>query len=189
MTKNVIILLLDTVRASDVYGNQSLKTIGNIARNGSSYTHAISPGTWTAPTHASLFTNKKVSQIRQVSRNFLSNGTYKIDPWMVKTKFLAPNTQTMAQTLSEHGYESTLISNNPFVTSFTNLAQGFGTVHDVWKESNLKYNKSLVNKLSIIINNGANARAAMMNASYYMTKVSAKINHGPSLSAFKEKAQ
>ena len=71
MTKNVIILLLDTVRASDVYGNVSLKTLGSIARNGTAYTHAVAPGTWTAPTHASLFTNRKVSKIRQVSRDFL----------------------------------------------------------------------------------------------------------------------
>ncbi len=171
MTKNVIILLLDTVRASDVYGNASLKTLGNIARNGSAYTHAIAPGTWTATTHASLFTNKRVSQIRQVSRNFLNNGTYKIDPWMVKTKFLGRDAETVAHKLSAHGYESTLLSNNPFVTSFTNLAMGFNSVHDVWRESNVKYNKSLADKLGVIINNGASARAAMMNASYYMTRL------------------
>ena len=170
MPKNVIILLLDTVRASDVYGNGSLKTLGGIARNGTAYTHAIAPGTWTAPTHASLFTNRKVSEIRQVSRNFLKNGTYKIDPWMVKTKFLGADAETVAQKLSAYGYESTLISNNPFVTSFTNLATGFNSVHDIWKESNVKYNKSLADRLGFIINNGAGARAAMMNASYYLTR-------------------
>lgn len=170
MTKNIVILLLDTVRASDVYGNNSLKALGSIARNGTAYTHAVAPGTWTAPTHASLFTNRKVSEIRQVSRDFLKNGTYKIDPWMVKTKFLAPNAETMAQKLSAYGYESTLLSNNPFVTSFTNLAMGFNSIHDVWKESNVKYNKSLADRLGVIINNGAGARAAMMNASYYLTR-------------------
>ena len=127
--------------------------------------------TWTAPTHAALFTDRRVSEISQVSRNFLKNGTYKIDPWMVKTKFLGSNTTTIAQKLSAYGYESVLLSNNPFVTSNTNLAMGFNRVHDVWRESNVKYNRSLANKLSVIINGGATARAAMMYTSYAFTRI------------------
>lgn len=170
-TKNIIVLLLDTVRASDVYGNSSLSTLGNVSRNATTYGCAVAPGTWTAPTHASLFTNMKVSQIKRVSQNFLKNGTYKIDPWMVKTKFLDDNTRTISHKLSMYGYESVLLSNNPFVTSFTNLAMGFDRVQDVWLNSNVKYNKSLVQKLSFIIENGARARASMMYTSYLLTRL------------------
>ncbi len=170
MAKNVIMLLLDTVRASDVYGNAALPTLSRIARNATSYRCAISPGTWTAPAHAALFTNKRVSEIRQVSRDFLKNGTYKIDPWMVKTKFLNGNEDTIAHKLSAYGYESVLLSNNPFVTSFTNLATGFNRVHDVWRDSNVKYDKSMASRLGLIINGGSGARAAMMNTSYWLTR-------------------
>lgn len=169
--KNIIVLLLDTVRAKDVLGNPALSTLNGIARHATSYTTAVAPGTWTAPTHAALFTDRKVSQIAQVSQNFLDNGTYKIDPWMVKTKFLDNNATTISQKLSKYGYESVLLSNNPFVTSFTNLAIGFDKIHDVWLESNVKYNKSLAKKISVILDNGASGRVAMMHTAYWLTRI------------------
>lgn len=167
--KNIIVLLLDTVRAKDVYGNPALSTLNGIARHGTAYTCAVAPACWTAPTHAALFTDRRASSIRRVSQNFLANGTYKIDPWMVKTKFLGDNTKTISHKLSEYDYQSVLLSNNPFVTSFTNLALGFDKIYDVWKESNVKYNKSLAKRLSFITEGGASGRVAMMNASYLMT--------------------
>lgn len=169
--KNIIVLLLDTARAKDVYKNPSLATLSGIARHATSYTRAVAPAPWTAPTHAALFTDRKVSDIKQVSQNFLQNGTYKIDPWMVKTKFLGDDARTISHKLSMQGYESILLSNNPFVTSFTNLAMGFDKVRDVWLKSNVKYNRSLAKKLSFIIENGASSRIAMMYASYAMTRL------------------
>jgi hypothetical protein len=56
---------------------------------------------------------------------------------------------------------------------------GFNSVHDVWKDSNVKYNKSLANKLSVILNNGANARAAMINFGYYITRILPKFAMDP----------
>ncbi len=170
MKKNIIVLLLDTVRASDVYRNSSLKTLNYISRNATTYECAISPGVWTPPTHAALFTNKRVSQIKQVSKNFLNNGTYKIDPWMVKTKFLDHNENTLAKKLSVYGYESVLLSNNPFLTSFTNLASGFDKIQDVWLESNIKYGKSFASKFNFILKGGAEARIKMMKLGYIATR-------------------
>ena len=121
--------------------------------------NAIAPGMWTAPSHASLFTGQRVSNIRNVSRDFFSNGSRTIDPWMVKTKFLDNNATTIAQKMHKHGYYSVLLSSNPFLTSFTNLAIGFDKVYDVWLDSNVKYNKPLADKLSFIINGGEKARA------------------------------
>jgi arylsulfatase A-like enzyme len=169
--KNIIVLLLDTVRASDVYGNKALSTMNGLANNATSYRNAVAPGTWTAPTHAALFTNKKVSQIRHVSRNFLNNGTYKIDPWLVKTKFIGRQSKTIAHKLSKYGYENVLLSNNPFVTSFTNLGLGFNSIHDVWKESNVKYNKGLASKISLVLGGGSGTRSAMMHTSYALTRL------------------
>ena len=148
-----------------------LTTLNNMSQNGTTYANAVAPGSWTAPTHAALFANKKVSGISQVSQNFLSNGTYKIDPWMVKTKFLPKNENTLAKKLSALNYQSVLLSNNPFLTSFTNLAVGFDHVHDIWLESNVKYNKSLAKNFSFINNGGAKAREAMINTGYAATRL------------------
>ena len=169
--KNIVVLMLDTFRASDVYENPKLSTIGYLARNGTSYMNAVAPGMWTAPSHASLFTDKPVSSIRNVSKDFFNNGSHKIDPWMVKTKFLDNNAVTIAGRMHKLGYYSVLFSGNPFLTSFTNLAVGFDKVYDVWLEANVKYNKSLVDKLSPIINGGERVRNLMYKTSYIATSM------------------
>ena len=168
--KNIIVLLLDTVRASAL-GEPGLHNINRLARAGTTYTNVVAPGTWTAPSHAALFTNNRVSRIRGVSRDFFTNGTRKIDPWKTKTKFLNPDSETIARKISALGYQSALFSNNPFLTSFTNLGAGFDNIYDVWLNSNLKYNKGLVEKLSFIIDGGADARELMFRASYTFTRL------------------
>ena len=142
-----------------------------MSRNATSYNCTVAPGSWTAPTHAALFTNRRVSKIKNVSKDFLSNGTYKIDPWMVRTKFLESNEQTIARKLNAYDYQSTLLSNNPFLTSNTNLATGFSNIKDVWMESNVKYNKSFASRFSFILNGGAAARATMINTGYTLTRI------------------
>lgn len=173
--KNIVVLVLDTIRASDVHANPRLSTISYLARNGTEYMNAITSGTWTAPTHASLFTNQRVSEIKNVSKDFFSNGSHKIDPWMVKTKFLSSNAVTIAQKMHKLGYYSVLFSSNPFLTSFTNLAIGFDKVYDVWLDSNIKYNRSLADRLSVIINGGEKVRERMFNASYMVASMLPKL--------------
>lgn len=168
--KNIIVLLLDTVR-SDVVFKPGLKTINELATKGTYYANTVAPGTWTAPSHASLFTDKKVSSIQGVSKDFFTDGTKKIDPWMVRTKFLEQNTSTLAGKLSALGYQTSLFSNNPFLTSFTNLGTGFDTIYDIWLNSNVKYNKWLTEAVSGIINGGGSARERMYMASYWATRL------------------
>ena len=170
INKNIVVLLLDTARAEDVYSSSSLRTIGYIARNATTYINAVAPGSWTAPTHAALFTNMHVSSIKNVSKDFLNDGTYKIDPWMVRTKFLDGKEHTIARKLAAYGYQSTLMSNNPFLTSNTNLAIGFDKVHDIWMHSNIKNNKGLARKFNVLLNGGSKARSAMINVGYACTR-------------------
>ncbi len=171
MKKNIVFLLIDTVRASDAYHNPKLHTINYLYRNGVSYENTVAPGTWTAPTHAALFVNKPVSSIRHVSRDFFKDGSAKIDPWLVKTKFLPKNSITLAGKLSKIGYKSVLFSNNPFISSFTNLGIGFDKLYDLWLDTNVKENKRLAEKLSFILERGASAREKMYKISYLMTRV------------------
>ena len=168
--RNIIVLLLDTMRASAL-AEPGLKNINRLARKGTLYQNAVAPGTWTAPSHASLFTDRPVSKIRGVARDFFTGGTRSIDPWMVKTRFLNEDAETLARKMTSLGYQTSLFSNNPFLTSFTNLGAGFQHIDDIWLNSNLKYDKGLVQRLSPIINGGAAAREKMFKTSYFMTRM------------------
>jgi len=159
-SKNIIVLLLDTLRASDAYGNPSLSNIRNLSNKGVTYENAISPATWTAPAHASIFTAKLPSEIKQASHDFLSDSS--IDPWIVKIKFLPDNAVTLASKLHGMGYYSVLFSNNPFLTSNTNLALGFDRVYDLWFTSNIKYNPKKAKVLANFIR-GEAVRKALFN--------------------------
>ena len=166
--RNIVLLLLDTVRASAL-AEHGMPTIKRMAKRGTYYSAAVAPGTWTAPSHASLFTNTRVTEIPGVSKDFF--GKEEIDPWMVKNRFLNGSEPTIASRLSGIGYQTTLLSNNPFLTSLTNLGSGFENIYDVWKESNIKYNKGLAERLSVIINSGSSARQKMYMASYLCTRM------------------
>ncbi|MCL4372206.1 sulfatase-like hydrolase/transferase [Candidatus Marsarchaeota archaeon] len=157
--KNIIVFLLDTARSDDVYGNKSLKNISNISKKAVVYRNAISPSTWTVPSHASIFTYKKPSEIPQVSKDFMQDSS--IDPWYVKIKFLPDNAETIATKLRRMGYYSVLFSNNPFLTSYTNLAIGFDKIYDLWMQSNIKYNPKKAKFLTKFIKGGKRSRAAM----------------------------
>ncbi|MEM0154356.1 MAG: sulfatase-like hydrolase/transferase [Methanothrix sp.] len=161
-SRNIIVLLLDTLRASDAYDNPSLTNINYLSSHGTKFENAISPATWTAPAHASIFTSRLPSKIKQASHNFLSDSS--IDPWIVKIKFLPNNAVTLASKLHNLGYYSVLFSNNPFLTSNTNLAIGFDKVYDLWMNSNIKYNPKKAKLLTGFIKGEAMRKALFRTA-------------------------
>ncbi len=158
--------MLDTLRASD-FNVHTMPFTYALAKQGTYFERAIAPGTWTATSHASFFAGKRVTDIKEASEDFFTRGTYKIDPWMVKTKFLPANSNTLAKRLSRQ-YTTSLFSNNPFVTSFTNMGIGFDVVHDIWLHTNVKYNKKLTEKFSFVLNSGYSGRMAMYKASKFV---------------------
>ncbi|MGC8567832.1 MAG: sulfatase-like hydrolase/transferase [Candidatus Micrarchaeia archaeon] len=164
--KNIIMLVIDTARAVDTYSGY-MPNLNYLARKGTVYENAISPGTWTATSHASFFSGKNVSSLPLASRNFMEKGD--IDPWMVKTKFLSESEKTLALKLKAYGYSSIMFSNNPFVNSFTNLGLGFDKTYDIWQESNIKYKKGLASRVSGFL--AAPARARMYYASYMVASL------------------
>lgn len=163
--------MLDTARASDIYKNNSLKTINNLTKKGIKYENAIAPGTWTAPSHASIFSGRHISNIPEASKNMFKDGTRKIDIWFVKTKFLSKNSDTLASKLSRIGYSTTLLSNNPFVNRFTNLVIGFNHCYDLWETTNLKDKNIFSRKVVSILKNGMSARLKMMDLSYSASRL------------------
>ena len=61
MTKpNIVLIVMDTARAANFscygYPETTTPNIDKIAKEGTLYNYAISPSTWTLPSHASLFT-------------------------------------------------------------------------------------------------------------------------------------
>ncbi len=165
--RNIVVLLLDTVRASDA--NAGMPRLAALARKGTLYTNAVSPATWTVPAHASIFTNARSSSIRMTARDFFSTGS--IDPWFTQTKFLPENANTLARKMAGSGYTSVLFSNNPFLTSFTNLGVGFNRIYDLWIDSNGKYNSGLVKRVSSVFRGGEKTRARMVAASVAVSRL------------------
>ncbi len=161
----MIVLLLDTLRQSDINLMPNLTKLSN---NGIKYTNAISPGTWTVTSHASIFTNKNVSKISSLPKNLFNNGSNKIDPWLVKTKFLNNKEETLAKKLKKRNYTNVLFSSNPFLSSYTNLTMGFDIIFDIWKYSNIKYNPKKVEHLLKYVNVDLKARLKFFKIIQYI---------------------
>jgi arylsulfatase A-like enzyme len=110
---NVMLIVVDTVRADRVssYGYQRATTpyIDRLARAGIRFANASSTSSWTIPSHASLFTGVMPIQHGATQEH------RKLDKGFA----------TLAELLSEAGYETLAASGNPLVSSTTGLDRGF----------------------------------------------------------------
>lgn len=118
---NIVLVVMDSVRAANVstygYGRATTPTLDRLAAEGTLYERAISPGCWTLPVHATLFTGLYAATHGvTVSRDALPDGV-----------------PTLARLLADAGYDTACFSNNPYVSTATGLAQGFGHLEDLWR--------------------------------------------------------
>lgn len=109
---NIVLIVLDTVRAKNLslYGYER-RTDRRIAALGSDaivFDHALAPSAWTVPSHASLFSGQLPSE----------HGTIGPDDTF-------DTEDTLPTWLSEHGYETYGVSNNPFVGERNGFESGF----------------------------------------------------------------
>ncbi|HYA10550.1 MAG TPA: sulfatase [Thermoplasmata archaeon] len=111
---DVLIVVLDCVRAdlfrAEVEREGRLPFLSRLRREAIVFPGAVSPGSWTIPSHASLFT-----------------GLY---PWdhgahSRTGPILTPGPETIAEVLGRAGYATALYSGNAYVQSATGLARGF----------------------------------------------------------------
>jgi arylsulfatase A-like enzyme len=120
---NVIVLVWDTVRADmmGIYDDRLATTprMSVWAEKGVVYERAVSPGVWTLPSHASLFTGLPVRE-----HGVSSERTHLDDRFV-----------TFAEILGAAGYDTFAWSSNPFVAKSTNLLQGFDEVAHPWSKS------------------------------------------------------
>ncbi len=125
---NIIFIMLDTARADYVKaydGKLELPNIDAICGKGAIYENAISPGTYTASSHVSLFTGKRVASVKTLMQDKMKNADRNIDPFLVKSRLIKQGEATLAKKLAYIGYSTALFSNNPLVTKYTGIAEGF----------------------------------------------------------------
>ncbi|NCG21081.1 MAG: sulfatase-like hydrolase/transferase [Rhodobacterales bacterium] len=119
---NVLIILWDTTRSDrlDIYGYDLGTTprMAKWAENAVVFENAISPGMWTVPSHASMFTGKPPT----------THGA-NID-W----RWLDNHHTTLGEHFGDNGYDTYAFSANPNLSpSRVNLLQGFDTIETSWK--------------------------------------------------------
>ncbi len=112
---NILIFLMDTqpVRNMGCYGysRNCTPNIDKIAEEGAVYENHFVTGSWTVPSHASLFTGKYQS----------GHGVG------VQFEFMTSDYPTMSEVLEGAGYQTVLFTNNSWVNQdATNIARGWG---------------------------------------------------------------
>ncbi len=125
---NIVFIMLDTARADyfRAYGGRLvLPNIDRLCSRASVYENAISPGTYTAPSHVSLFTGRRVSGIRSLNIDRMRNPDRNTDPFLDKERLIKRGEMTLARKLSYLGYDTAIFSNNPLVTEYTGITEGF----------------------------------------------------------------
>jgi arylsulfatase A-like enzyme len=119
---NVLLVVLDTTRRDrlGVYGYDRATTpaLDALATDGIIYDRAISAGSWTLPSHASIFTGLYPRD----------HGTT-VEHWR-----LLPEFDTLAEQLKRDGFETVGVCSNPWVSANTGLQQGFDRFEEVWRD-------------------------------------------------------
>ena len=110
---NVILLVLDTVRARDLslfgYERKTTPRLDSWARSGVVFEHAISPSPYTLPAHAAFFTGRYPHELST--------------DWLVALDDQYP---TLAETLGREGYATGgFVANLIYGSRYTGLARGF----------------------------------------------------------------
>lgn len=118
---NVLVIVWDTVRADrlSVYGYDRPTTprIAKWAEGARVYEEARSPGIWTLPAHASLFTGLPPESTGADERWIWLDGQH----------------TTMSEWFGEHGYDTFAFAANTLLSADTNLVQGFDTQWNTFK--------------------------------------------------------
>jgi arylsulfatase A-like enzyme len=109
---NVLFVVMDTVRKDRLtpYGYDRPTTPGleAFAAEATVFEQCVAPAPWTLPVHASVFTGMYPSQ----------HGADQENPYL-------DGVTTLAQTLSEEGYDTACYSSNAWITPYTHLTDGF----------------------------------------------------------------
>lgn len=119
---DVVLVVLDTVRASSLtthgYQRDTVPALSALAHEGTLFSDATSPSTWSLPSHASLFTGRYPS----------SHGAHG------ESVALDQRYPTLAQVLQSRGYETYCFTSNAWISDGLGLTRGFAWQDGTWKE-------------------------------------------------------
>lgn len=119
MNPNILLIVLDTARQTTVQQlleKGELPALSRIAEEGVQFTSAAANGAWTLPTHASIFTGRRVSD----------HGAH------AGSKYFDPDSDTLAEALSLSGYRTLGISGNAWISREFGFDRGFDTLSMKW---------------------------------------------------------
>lgn len=115
---NVILIVVDTLRADHMscyhYERLTSPNLDQVAANGVLFENAISPSSWTLPSHASMFTGLYPNQ--HGAEGFWDQ--------------LSADVPTIPEELERRGYETGAFSGSPFFTPRQGLGRGFNEFGD-----------------------------------------------------------
>lgn len=126
---NVILLIIDTQRADHLslygYHRNTSPNIDRFAQDSVVFDDAVSPSSWTIPSHASIFTGRYIGE-------HMAN---------TQTQFLNPDELTIAEILKDNGYYTAGFVANAYLKARYGYHQGFMTYEDRvdFFEFNVKY--------------------------------------------------
>lgn len=122
---NILLMVMDAARAKNFscygYGKQTTPNIDKIAREGTLYKYAISPSSWTFPSHASMFTGLYPSE----------HDALGVDK---SNQYLDQKNITLAEVLKKQGYSTVAFSNNSWISNVFGLTKGFDESHIIFNK-------------------------------------------------------
>jgi arylsulfatase A-like enzyme len=128
---DVLLVVLDTVRAdhSSAYGYTRATTpaLAELAQGGVLFERVITAGSWTWPNHASLFTGEPPWVHGATFAPFEESNILARDRSM-SLRAMRADLPTLAETLTEAGYQASAFSANPILREELGLTRGFSTV-------------------------------------------------------------
>lgn len=124
---NLVLIVLDTVRRDRVqvcgYDKPTTPNLIVLGTQSTTFCRTVTPGSWTGPVHASMLTGLLPSE------HGLDYLPVEPAPNWADIAKLNPDVRTLPEILSEHGYQTALVSANPVVNPTLGLARGFDFVN------------------------------------------------------------
>jgi arylsulfatase A-like enzyme len=128
---NVVLVLVDTLRGDRLscygHGRPTTPILDRLAAESTLYTTVMSPGAWTPPSHASIFTGTYPSR----------HGVDRSHPYLD-----GPLT-TLPEYLRAHGYRTFGISSNFWISTATGYDRGFDVFCQSWQLLQTRANPAL----------------------------------------------
>ncbi|HEV7732826.1 MAG TPA: sulfatase [Candidatus Binatia bacterium] len=122
---DVVVVVLDTVRADHVsaygYERPTTPNFDALAADGLLFLEAISPATWSLPSHASLFTGRFASAHAAHDEH----------------RYLDPGSSTLAETLAAAGWDTRSFTANAWISDGLGMIRGFAWTDEAWRNGDV----------------------------------------------------